>query len=88
MKITRAAVKRGLIGLGMVVVINLGILGLLLRDGLHDLQTVMSDSMMTRAAGQFKLGPIFVVSIDDKSLAAYGRLENWDRGHYADLSTS
>ncbi|MDE3074239.1 MAG: adenylate/guanylate cyclase domain-containing protein [Chloroflexota bacterium] len=92
MKITRAAIQRILIGLGLVVLINLGVLGLLIKDSSSDrpsiaglLQTTFSDWLMTTFANRAIFGSINIAAIDDKSLAAYGRLDSWDRSHYADL---
>jgi len=84
-KVSTAALRRVLIGLGLVLVANLLVLGMLLKDTLHDLQTTFNDELMRRAAGQLQLGSIVIAAIDDASLKTYGRLESWDRKHYADL---
>ncbi|HLY64126.1 MAG TPA: adenylate/guanylate cyclase domain-containing protein [Chloroflexota bacterium] len=85
MKLTRATIRRVAIGLGIVVAMNLIVLGLFFRDVLHDQQGFFNDHLMLQAAGKLNLGSIAIAAIDDSSLKAYGRLESWDRKHFADL---
>ncbi|GEM_PF-1977337 len=87
MKVSIPALRRVLIGLCLVLLSNAAVLGLLFQDKLHDLQTTFTDELMRRGAGagEQQLGSIVIAAIDDASLKAYGRLESWDRRHYADL---
>ncbi|HUZ78438.1 MAG TPA: adenylate/guanylate cyclase domain-containing protein [Chloroflexota bacterium] len=87
MKVSKAALKRGGLGLGIVALVNLLVLGLLFAKALSGPQTWVTDQMMVRAANRTLLGNIIIAAIDDKSQAAYGRLDSWDRAHYAELIT-
>ncbi|HVA25036.1 MAG TPA: CHASE2 domain-containing protein, partial [Chloroflexota bacterium] len=85
MKVSRPALRRVAIGLLLVLVANLAVLGALFKDLLHEEQRFFTDHLMQQASGKLNLGSIVIAAIDDASLRAYGRLESWDRGHYADL---
>ncbi|MFI5268714.1 MAG: CHASE2 domain-containing protein, partial [Chloroflexota bacterium] len=85
MKVSRPALRRVAIGLFLVILANLAVLGALFKDLLHEEQTFFADHLMQQASGKLNLGSIVIAAIDDDSLRAYGRLESWDRRHYADL---
>ncbi len=85
MKVSKAALLRVVMGLGLVILMDLVVVGLLFKDALHDQQTFFSDTLMKQAADHLNVGSIVIAAIDDTSLNAYGRLETWDRRHYADL---
>ncbi len=85
MKVSRPVLRRVAIGLFLVIVANLAVLGALFKDLLHEEQTFFTDHLMQQASGKLNLGSIVIAAIDDASLKTYGRLDSWDRKHYADL---
>ncbi len=84
-KITRAVARRILIGFALVVLMNLLVVGLYFKGVLTEEQNFFNDQLMSGAADRLDLGTIVIASVDDASLQRYGRLETWDRSHYADL---
>lgn len=87
MKLGKPALRRVSTGLLLVMLANLAILAAVFKDLFRDQQTFFSDHLMQQAAGRLNLGSIVIADIDDESLRAYGRLDSWDRRHYADLIT-
>jgi len=84
-KLTNPRVRHLAFGLGLVLLSNLLVLGLLLKGSLLTLAQFSDDNLMQQAAGRLNLGSIAIAAVDDASLRQYGRFESWDRRHYADL---